>query len=227
MTMCVLVPSRGRPASIARLAEAWFTTGATAALVVLVDNDDPTLAEYEAVCATYGDIPLIVGEPSRIGPILNGEAPGYARDYDVVGFMGDDHLPRTEGWDARLEAAAGRWGVAYGNDLLQGAKLATAVSIGSGIVSTLGYYVPPGLKHLYFEAPWMAWGRALNALTYLDDVVIEHLHYINGKAVEDALYREVNAGSMYAHDGARWAEYEAGGELRADVERLITARDLA
>ena len=73
----------------------------------------------------------------------------------------------------------------------------------------------------------MAWGRALGSLTYRDDVVIEHLHYINGKAEQDDLYREVNADSMYAHDGARWSDYANGGELEADCARLIAARDAA
>lgn len=224
MTMCVLVPSRGRPSNITRLASAFATTNATASLVVAVDSDDPTLADYRIASEGYG-FDLVVGTPSRIGPIMNDNAPALAEAFDVVGFMGDDHLPRTEGWDVTMEAATGRWGVAYGNDLLQGANLATAVFIGSGIVSTLGYYVPPGLKHLYFESPWMAWGRALGSLTYLDDVVIEHLHYINGKAEQDDLYREVNADSMYAHDGARWSDYAHGGELAADCARLIAARD--
>jgi hypothetical protein len=217
--MCVLVPSRGRPSNIARLAEAWFTTGAGAHLVVCVDSDDPELLGYEALADDYG-FALRVGEPSRIGPILNDVAPALAPGYDVVGFMGDDHLPRTIGWDAEIEAASTPWTIVYGNDLLQGANLATAVFIGSGIVETLGYYVPPGLKHLYFESPWMAWGRALGTLTYLDHVVIEHLHYINGKAPQDALYAEVNSSSMYAHDGARWEQYRDGGELAADIAKL-------
>ena len=224
MSMCVVVPSRGRPHNIARLAEAWFTTGAEATLLVCVDNDDPELAAYEAL-STDLDFDLVVGAPSRIGPILNAICPVVADEVDVVGFMGDDHLPRTEGWDARLEEAAGRWGVSYGNDLLQGERLATAVFIGSGIVSTLGYFVPPGLKHLYFESPWMAWGRAVDRLTYLDDVVIEHLHFVNGKAEADALYADVNSNAMYAHDGARWAQYEAG-ELPRDVARLREAAGL-
>lgn len=222
MTMCVLVPSRGRPSNIDRLATAFATTNSSARLIVAIDADDPLIDDYTDTARAW-NFDLEVGDPSRIGPILNRLAPALAEQYDVVGFMGDDHLPRTEGWDTRLEAAAGEWGVAYGNDLLQGERLATAVFIGSGIVSTLGYYVPPGLKHLYFESPWMAWGRTVESLTYLDDVVIEHLHYINGKAEQDDLYRDVNSEGMYAHDGARWAEYRDGGELLADVLKLRAA----
>jgi hypothetical protein len=224
MTMCVLVPSRGRPSNIARLAEAWFATSAAASLIVAVDSDDPTLADYRIAAERYGFL-LRVGEPSRIGPILNGLAPEYADYFDVVGFMGDDHLPRTEGWDTRLGAAAGEWGVAYGNDLLQGERLATAAFLGSGIVRTLGKFVPHGFEHLYLDNFWMGLGAGIGSLTYVGDVVIEHLHYINGKATEDDLYREVNAPGMYARDGQRWANYSQGGGLAADVAAVIAARD--
>lgn len=212
MTMCVLVPSRGRPSNIARLAESWFTTGATADLVVCVDSDDPELLGYQHVAADYG-FALRVGEPSRIGPILNDVAPAIAPGYDVVGFMGDDHLPRTEGWDATIEANSSLWTVVYGNDLLQGPNLATAAFLGTGIVQTLGKFVPHGFEHLYLDNFWMSIGRGLGTLTYLPDVVIEHLHYINGKAEQDALYAEVNSAGMYQRDGQRWADYLNDGLL--------------
>lgn len=221
MSMCVLVPSRGRPDNIYRLARAWESTGAEAHLVVLVDSDDPQMVGYRAV-ADRLPFELVVGAPSRIGPILNGYAPQAAEDFDVIGFMGDDHLPGTERWDMAIAGASTPWTVVYGNDLLQGERLATAVFIGSGIIRTLGYFVPPGLKHLYFEHPWMAWGRALGTLRYLPDVVIEHLHFINGKAPADALYAEVNSGEMYAHDREVWERYERT-ELAADVDKLRAA----
>ncbi len=208
--MCVLVPSRGRPSNIARLAEAWFTTGAVAHLVVCVDSDDPELPGYQHVADDYG-FALRVGAPSRIGPILNDVAPALAPGYDVVGFMGDDHLPRTVGWDAEIEAASTPWTVVYGNDLLQGRNLATAAFLGTGIVQTLGKFVPHGFEHLYLDNFWMALGRGLGTLTYLDHVVIEHMHFLNGKAPQDALYTEVNSAGMYARDGQRWADYEATG----------------
>lgn len=214
--MCVLVPSRGRPSNIARLAEGWFTTGAVAHLVVCVDSDDPELIGYESVAEDF-DLVLRVGTPSRIGPILNEVAPALAPNYDVIGFMGDDHLPRTLGWDAEIEAASTPWTVVYGNDLLQGPNLATAAFLGTGIVQTLGKFVPEGFEHLYLDNFWMGLGRGLGTLTYLPHVVIEHLHYINGKAPQDALYAEVNSAGMYQRDGARWHEYESGGHLAADV----------
>ena len=50
-------------------------------------------------------------------------------------------------------------------------------------------------------------GRGLGRLTYLPDVILEHAHYIVGKAEQDALYQEVNAPGMYSRDGEAYARY--------------------
>ena len=46
MKMCVVVPSRGRPESAERLAQAFKDTGAEADLYIVIDNDDPKWNEY-------------------------------------------------------------------------------------------------------------------------------------------------------------------------------------
>lgn len=218
MSLVVLVPSRNRPGNIGRLRQAWADTGATAELVVLVDDDDPELAGYRAL----GLDRLIVGPRRRIGPLLNDWAPVFAQTHDVVGFMGDDHCPRTAGWDARVLAASTPWTVVYGDDLLQGARLPTAVFMGSAVVRTLGWMNVPGCQHLYLDNGWKSIGEALGTLTYLPEVVIEHLHYLKGKAAQDALYREVNSHAMYEADSRAfrlWAE----GPARADLARVREA----
>ncbi len=212
--MVVVVPSRGRPHNIERLVQAWADTGATADLVVLVDDDDPCRDEYVAL-----DLPALhIGPRQRIGPLLNDWAPRLARSYDVVGFMGDDHVPRTPGWDRAVLDASTLWTVVYGDDLLQGENLPTAVFQGAGLIRTLGRFNPPGCDHLYLDNYWKVMGERLGTLVYLPGVVIEHVHYVNGKAAEDALYREVNDPSMYAHDGAAynvWANTTAGDDIES------------
>lgn len=218
--MVVVVPSRGRPHNVARLAQAWRDTGATADLSVLVDADDETLPGYQAL----GLPALHVGPRQRIGPLLNQWAPLLAKGYDVVGFMGDDHVPRTPGWDARVLDASTPWTVVYGDDLLQGQNLPTAVFQGAGLVRTLGRFNPPGCDHLYLDNYWKTLGERLGTLVWLPDVVIEHVHYLNGKAPEDDLYREVNDPGMYARDGAAWESYAASG-LDDDVALLRAAME--
>jgi hypothetical protein len=136
--------------------------------------------------------------------------------------MGDDHRPRTAGWDENILDASTPWSVVYGNDLFQGANIPTAVFIGSGLIRNLGYFNPPGLQHLYLDNSWKLYGEALGTLQYLPEVVIEHVHFLNGKAPKDALYAEVNAGSMYDHDRAAFEQW-AANRAATDLERVRKA----
>jgi len=92
--MLILVPSRGRPENAARLLTAWAQTHAEADLLFCVDSDDETLPGYWDVTEE-----IAIAERKRIGPTLNDQALRHTSQYRVIGFMGDDHLPRTEHWD--------------------------------------------------------------------------------------------------------------------------------
>jgi hypothetical protein len=200
--LVVLVPSRGRPQNIVDLIHAWQITCATAQLVVIVDDDDPCLLDYQAIALTpHRDwFLLYVQSPRRLGPTLNYWCLEFLHN-DIIGFMGDDHRPRTLYWDEKIAAAlSDRPGVAYGNDLLQGENLPTAWFMSTVLIDALGYMVPPGLIHLYMDNFVKELGTNLDALTYFNDVVIEHMHYLNGKAELDEGYARVNAPEMYAHD---------------------------
>ncbi len=202
MSLTVVCPTRGRPSNAARLADAFRTTAAEASLLLVVDDDDPTLSGYEAL-----GVPLMVGPWSCRGEALNVGA-NHVAGRGVVGFMGDDHLPRTPGWDAAVVDRMRPLGVVYGNDLLQGPNLPTAVFLDARIITTLGYMSPPAQRHLYLDDFWKRLGEDLGTLTYLPDVIIEHLHPHVGKADSDEGYERVNSPGMYAHDAAAWELYK-------------------
>lgn len=222
--MLVVVPSRGRPANVTALIGAWKQTRTYAQLLIVADHDDDVLDGYYGAVETAPDwVTLAVTERKRLGPTLNEYAVSNSSLYDIIGFMGDDHRPRTPGWDRRLAtaiAALGGVGLAYGNDLIQGVNLPTAVWMSSCIVETLGYMVPPGMIHLYLDDFWKALGLRLQRLAYLSDVVIEHMHPVAGKAEWDDRYAEVNAGSMYENDGRVFQAY-LQHTLQADAEKII------
>lgn len=220
--LLVIVPSRGRPHNIAQLYVAWSeTTNRDASLLIAVDDDDPTLPDYERVCATTG-IELQVGPRLRLTGTLNKVAVERAPHHQAVAFMGDDHRPRTIGWDTNLRQAldALGTGIVYGNDLLQGEKMATAVAMTSNIVTALGYMAPPSMVHLCLDLVWVDWGRAIDRLTYLPDTVIEHMHPAVGKAASDAGYEEANSAHQTAADHAAYQTYRNGPSFEADVEKL-------
>lgn len=222
--MLVIVPSRGRPDNIRELIAAWEETRTRAWLLVAVDDDDETLPGYRDVFATAPDwVSWEVGPRKRMCPTLNDIAVRQAELYDILGFMGDDHRPRTQGWDHRFSMAIaqmGGTGVAYGNDLIQGANIPTAVWMSSCIVETLGYMVPPGLIHLFADDSWKAWGNGIGRLAYLNDVIIEHLHPVAQKSEWDDTYKECNSGAVWAADEAAFKAYMAGA-YQSDVDKVM------
>lgn len=216
--LAVIVPTRGRPGNAARLAEAFRDTHALDAVPVFVaDADDPELPVYRRMLDEKR-IPRLVIPPA--GTVSGGgmQAPlnyavmRYASLYEAVGFMGDDHLPRTVNWDSRIMDALDSLEprIVYGNDLLQGAALPTAVFMQSRMVKAMGFMAPRVLRHLYIDNFWKELGEQLGALRYLPDVVIEHLHPAAGKAAMDDRYRAVNAPEVDDGDRADWLEYRDG-----------------
>lgn len=219
--MLTIVPTRGRCANAIRLFDAINATADFTELIFAIDHDD--VAEYsDLIHATAGvnNVKVVIAARMGMNGTLNHWANWMAIDYDYICFMGDDHLPRTEGWDTKLCEAIGKEaGIAYGNDLLQGENLPTAVVMSSRIIRCLGFMSPPALKHLFLDNFWLAMGKALGNCNYLPDVIIEHLHYINGKAEHDERYAAVNNVEMHNGDQAIFAEYMAS-DFANDVENV-------
>lgn len=216
--LTMLVPSRGRPDNIVRLRDAFAETCTDETeFVVYIDKDDPTLDQY---CEIEG-IDLVVGPPRRIGPLLNYYAPLEAEECFAVGFMGDDHVPHTVGWDTRIlnTLASEGVGVAYGNDLLQGEQLCTAVVMTSNIVNTLGYFVLPGALHLFLDNFWMSIGRGIGKLFYFDDIIIEHVHPAAGKTEWDDGYTIANNSTTWSSDEEAYKKYMTNQYL-IDIDKL-------
>lgn len=221
--MLVIVPTRGRPENVARLEQAIKDTETSRAdFLYIVDHDDPKAKKYVRMGLNRL---IVIHDRLRLGGTLNWAARKYADLYDAIGFMGDDHLPRTEAWDLRvLEALDVETGqaprVVYGNDLLQGANLPTAVFMHSRIIRALGYMVPPGMIHLYLDNFWKDLGQSLNGLVYLPEVVIEHMHPVAGKADWDERYAEVNAPAVDLGDKAKFQEYQESGVFASALDRV-------
>lgn len=217
--LIVIVPTRGRPQSAGRLIEAWRATSAEARLVFAIDDDD---AESRAYADVIGESAQLVCAPRmRMGPTLNYWSRVYAEDHFAVGFMGDDHVPRTSRWDALfLEELRRRpVSIVYGNDLYAREIVPTAVAMTSNIIRTLGFMVPPLQRHLFIDNFWRDLGNALGCLTYRDDIVIEHLHPVAGKSEWDVSYVENNSSTTWSHDELMYKLYSER-HLAIDVAKL-------
>jgi hypothetical protein len=230
--LLLVVPSRGRPQSVDRLWTAMQETcrGQTD-LVVGLDEDDPLLLEYSetGLDPASGDLsggPEFVIESGlhQVVAWVNHLAVPRAQDYRFTGHIGDDNLPVTEGWDVAIMEALGKTPFAFGNDLYAlrpPGSLCCHIFMRSEIIAALGYFGPPCLRHSYVDDVWMAWGKAAG-ITFLDDVIIEHLHDTVGKSEPDSNYRASRA--LMGADSVAYARYCADDDgLAADIRKIREA----
>lgn len=205
-----LVPTRGRPDNALRLYNAIRETTANVTTHYYVDDNDPELSEYKNKLINP-EMLVTIGSPLQLSPATNWLANYWINkldDSDILGSIGDDHLPQTTNWDnIIIDSLSGIQGVAYGNDLLQGEAKPTAAFVSVGLVRKLGYMCPPSLRHLFIDDFWKMLGYETN-LRYLPQVIIEHLHPVNNKSIRDLTYNQGGLGlEVEIHDGAEWTRY--------------------
>ena len=206
----LICPTRGRPHNAARLARSIVDTSTRADLILVLDDDDEK--NYERI----GGVQYVIGP--RHGFVSSANLGLQAtRDYRYLGCVGDDVVFRTEGWDEIFMHHIQEFGpaICYGNDLFQGEKLPTHWFLSATIARTLGWIALPELVHLFADNVWLVLGRAIDRLKYFDDVIIEHLHPVCGKARYDDVYRHPSADV----DRAAFEHFEQHG-LSDAVETL-------
>jgi hypothetical protein len=210
----LIVPTRTRPDSASEFYESFAQNSTITDLVFALDDDD---VEYPRIDGVMYEVNPRMGMNGTLNYVAN----KYADQYKYIAFMGDDHRVRTYGWDKKLVESISNIenGIAYGNDLLQGENLPTAVLLDAHIVRNLGYMAPPRQKHLYLDDFWRDLGNYLKTLRYSGDVIIEHMHFTAGKSSVDELYQQVNANDMYIHDQLAYREY-LEDQLEIDINKL-------
>jgi hypothetical protein len=216
--LLVIVPTRGRPERFEEFLNAWAaTTAGTARLLACLDDGDHSAFDYPDIPEEIGE--YTIGPRNGFAPRLNAEA--LACDAWAIASFGDDHLPRTVGWDARmLEALADLGsGIVYPNDLLQGEALPTAPAITMDIVRELGWVGGPGLKHMWIDNLLLSIGLRLGRIRYLPDVIVEHMHPVAEKAEYDATYNSA-IGAAYVEDETAFRTYYDSAQMAADLERV-------
>ena len=212
----IICPSRNRPQNMVEVVNSWIDVSHPTNSQLCFALDDDNENQYPRI---YG-VKYEINPRIRMCPTLNKVANDYSNEYKYIGFIGDDHRFRTPNWDSTVVRhldELGPNGIVYGNDLLQGELLPTAVFLNSNIVRRLGYMVPPTLVHMYADNFWRDLGNELGTITYLPDVVVEHCHWANGKAEHDIHYDEVD--EFTQPDQVNYTFYKAT-KFQEDVRKL-------
>lgn len=213
----ILVPTRERPENCKRLWDSICETTWNAEVRFCMDSDDPKHVEYERLLP---DETLMVGQPARLGPWLNAASSLFVEDYDIIGFLGDDVISKTMGWDDIVRSRFMKNSIMYPNDGWQGEGLPTSVFMDSELIKKLGYMVYPGFTHLYIDNHWKLLGETLGSLHYIEGIDMEHLHPYANKAEMDRVYEDANSAAMYSNDSMVFGYWQAQ-VLPEDVARVF------
>jgi len=197
-SIAIIIPTRERNHKIKKLHEQWFTMLdpiVTTDCIIVLDTDNE--ASYERL---PGFIYHIVnlnpnGTKGAVFP-LNEIANKIYKDYEYLGFWGDDHYPQTQNWNSIMYDVLCKnapYAMVYGDDLIQHERIPTEIIMDSLFIEEFKYMAHPSLTHLYCDDLWKYTGQQIQNLHYLPNVIIEHLHYCVGKSENDEMYKINNS----------------------------------
>lgn len=214
----IVLPSKGRPGKIKDFYNTWReTTEGYSEVMTCLDSDDPALNQYRK----YKDILYDIGCGRSMCGTSNRVFYKYP-NYKYYFMVSDDHRVRTKYWESRFMKKIeknGGIGVAYGNDLMYGEKLATAAFVSGQIFRALGYLALPGLYHMWIDKFYLELGRGLNKLFYFPDIFIEHMHFSIGKSPSDNWYLRVNNKEVFEHDMRVFLKWEKDLKFK-DISKI-------
>lgn len=222
MKIAILCPSRGRPERFSDMLKSAMATAHdpnNVSVMLLVDRDDPRLADY--VNAQTPRVTLIVQEPRVSCPAaLNILA--LQCDADLLIAGSDDVAFRTPGWDRTLAhrfltAFPDRLGFAFFNDGRDRDK-AEHFAVSREWVKAVGYFMRPEYEHFCADEHVERIARAAHRRLWLGGITLEHMHFKYGKAAKDQTYAEKRTAdaqgrSVSERDNEKLAAFEAQGEI--------------
>lgn len=211
--LLAIIPTRGRPESVQRFADAFYeNSDGNADLIFGIDDDDETVYPEGL---TYS-----VNPRARFSGTLNNVS-AKNPDYFAYFAAGDDHLIETPHFDTVIldNLHTLGTGFVYGPDGLMNEYLPTFGAMTGDVIKALGYMSLPELIHLYVDNWWKDLFGTIGKLKYDPNLRVSHLHPSGGFTEWDDQYKEVNDPEMYKHDSEAYEEYKRT-RFASDVQKL-------
>src|SRR5215469_10987023 len=220
-----LLPSLDRPHNLARFFRACREIGVQTPGLVLIDEED-----HGRHRDAYRELWLPARWKLKITKgVTQGdkfrETWSRYRDADWIGYLGDDCVPDTVGWDQMLLARLLGWNFVSPNDAWQAPNRIGNCAVFSGdLIRKVGYFWPPGLQHLFIDDLWEGLGRETGCWHQRMDVIVRHVHVLKGEAPEDETHRKAYSPQRWEEDGATYRTWQAESRSAAvDAIRQLQA----
>jgi hypothetical protein len=146
---------------------------------VAIDDDDPMFIRYEDVMEHHGGDGDRLESGPRDGLVgwTNKVAMDRIDDYGYFGSFGDDHIPRTPGWDKALIEGIERMGgtgITYPWDGTR-EDIPEAPVVSADIIRELGWFLHPDLHHWYGDNVLADLGRGAGCIRHLRAIAVDHV----------------------------------------------------
>lgn len=104
---------------------------------------------------------------------------------DIFGYIGDDMLFRSPDWDLRIltefqQIQDGDVKLVHCNDTHHGSKLSVNAFVNRRYYEVMGYFCRPEFPINYSDSWMYQMFNAFGRVTYIDDIVIQHNHWVFG-----------------------------------------------
>lgn len=219
-----ICPSRKRPERLERLIKSWKnTTTNLSDLLVVIDSDD---ISYKELITKYPEIIWEITEPvfGSFLHLINSKAVKYSTEYQYIGFMEDDIVFETPGYESKFITKLkelGKTGIVHAKDGIDKRKFVSIPVVDSHIIRTLGWLAPPCLKSLWADNFWRQMANALGTYYKFEDIVIKHYHYSRDENT-DKDETSVIVDKNYYLDKEAYHNY-IDNDFKNDMEKLLNA----
>jgi len=217
-----ICPSRERPDRLEHLIKSWYkTTSGYSTLLVVKDSNDNS---YDKLVNDYPEVFWKTTEPPTFGSflsIINAQAIEYADQYQYIGFMEDDIVFETIGYEidfiSKLKEL-GKTGIVHAKDGMEHSSLLTIPVVNSYIIRTLGWFSPPELRSLWADNFWRDMANHLGTYYKFENIMIRHNHYSTSSTIpKDHISKVVD--KNHRIDGKNYKKYKDNYFLE-DMKKL-------
>ena len=204
MIVLVKLPSRGRPEKLLDVLNLYVNTARDTSrmfFMITLDSDDPTVDTplIDSLISVHPNVRVHVGVSGTKIKAINRDMEA-APFFDILLLASDDMIPIVAGYDEIIRSKMHKHypttdGVLWFNDGLQGNGLNTLAIMGRRYYQRFGYIYNPIYQTLWCDKEFTDVSILLGRQTYFPEVIIEHRHFVNGKAAVDETYIKNSTGA--------------------------------
>jgi hypothetical protein len=187
-----------------------ITSSGDADMILGIDYDDyeNNYSEYQKILSISSRINHYISKGRKGITCIYNDIFSESPSYFAYNLINDDFIFMTDSWDSRvLRAFNNEIDIVYCNDLMNGENLCVSPFITNRLAKAVGWLQYPGVYHLFGDVIWRDIGQALRNMKYLNNIYIEHQHFLKMKPLFDDTYAWTNSLDMYKIDQEAYSQW--------------------